>query len=665
MLLGVSKRLEAAIEIYVAMRASGEAPEAVLARHRDLADILEPLVLGVDEEGSVDTASESCRVFGGDFRVERELGRGSSGIVYAATQVSLGRKVAVKVLPQHLSNSPTAIARFRREAASLAALAHPGVVRIERVGFDEGVHWFVMELIEGRSLAILIDEQRRRGLPKRAEIQLLVTRIAKVADALDHVHERGILHRDVKPSNIILRSDGEPVLTDFGIARASFDLPLTMTGGVVGTPYYMAPEQLEAHGSTDVRSDVFSLGATLYEALTNVRPFEAATTVGVQARILGADPRDPRACNPAISVELASVVLAAIEKDPARRYSTAKDFAKDLRAVLTGGTILVRRATITRRVARGLLRSKARLAVIGLGFASLLLLGQVLSRAPLVDAGIERRVEELAEQALHYAFHSDRDADRALAAANEALDLMPDHADALIGKAATLSRWHSNEEAIELLRTKLPRLAASRELQRALAFYLRAAAQVDEAEVIEAALGAPRSAMEHFLLGLVIWSIPGDVLTRAKNALVHHSLASRLSPRPRLSFVLHVAEMAYQAGDERALEEAITTLTTLWPDSSRAWAKVAWVLREREPRRALLACDRALECFPDELGLLSYRRDILERLGDREAALEAAERAVRLYPASEEARSALARLAQTPNGDQALGEAPDKGGSVR
>jgi len=318
----------------------------------------------------------------GDFRLLREIGRGGMGVVYEAEQVSLGRRIALKVLPPHVTLSPVAIERFRRESALAARLRHPGIVEIHSVGEEDGTHFFSMEFIEGTSLDRVVAQLRRspRRASSRGHVRSVAGLVKAVAEALDYAHRQGVVHRDVKPSNILLRGDGTPVLTDFGLARAPGLPAVTLTGDFTGTPHYVSPEQALATGRDDVdrRSDVFSLGVTLYEFLTLARPFKGRTVQDVLSSITGKSPRPPHLLNPEISRDLETIVLTAMEKDPARRYATAGEMADDLGRFLEHRPIAARPIGVATRTRQWVRRNPLVSALLG---AVLLLLASIAAVA--------------------------------------------------------------------------------------------------------------------------------------------------------------------------------------------------------------------------------------------------------------------------------------------
>jgi WD40 repeat protein/serine/threonine protein kinase len=287
----------------------------------------------------------------GTYRVIRELGRGGQGQVYLAEDRRLGRKVALKLLPQHLTQSSDILLRFQREAAALAKLNHPGICAVYETGSHEGAPYIAMQFIEGTSLAGVIAgqaESHRAGTPSPGAHVGRMTRIfERAARALHSAHEAGLVHRDIKPGNILITREDDPVILDFGLAHhEGGSLPrLTRTGELMGTPAYMSPEQVGAEPLwIDRRTDVYSLGIALYEALTFRLPFEAPTVAGIYTRILRDSAPDPRRLNCAIRTDLKVILETALEKDRTRRYQTALDLAEDLRRHRQHETIRARPA---------------------------------------------------------------------------------------------------------------------------------------------------------------------------------------------------------------------------------------------------------------------------------------------------------------------------------
>ena len=261
----------------------------------------------------------------GDYELLQEIGRGSQGVVYRARQKSLNRIVALKVIALgHWATEPH-VKRFRREAEAAARLNHPGIVPIYEVGERDGACYFSMGLVEGGQLDAMLE---REPMPIRSAVELIV----KLARTVQYAHEHNILHRDIKPGNILLDAKGEPHLTDFGLARlVEAESTVTRTREVLGTPSYMAPEQ--AAGETTKlgkATDVYGLGAVFYQLLTGHPPFAGGTSYETIRLLLNTEPRKPRALNRKIDRDLSTICLKCLEKEPQRRYSSAFDLAEDL-----------------------------------------------------------------------------------------------------------------------------------------------------------------------------------------------------------------------------------------------------------------------------------------------------------------------------------------------
>ena len=283
----------------------------------------------------------------GDYELVEELGRGGMGVVYRAVQRSLGRTVALKMLLRRDLATPADVARFRTEAESAARLDHPGIVSIFEVGEWEGHPFYSMQLVEGTTLA----KQLARGpMPPRIAAGLL----AKVAAAVQAAHERGVLHRDLKPSNILIDAAGEPHVSDFGLAkRIEDEQSVTHTGAILGTPCYMSPEQAAgSRGEVGPLSDVWSLGAILYQSLVGRPPFQAASTMDTLLAVLESEPPSPRSIDRSVDRDLELIALKALQKPQDLRYTSASGFAADLRAFLAGEPVAARRGGLADVVAR-------------------------------------------------------------------------------------------------------------------------------------------------------------------------------------------------------------------------------------------------------------------------------------------------------------------------
>lgn len=298
--------------------------------------------------GRVSIESDTAQVFLGqtlgDFRLIREIGRGGMGIVFEAEQVSLHRRVALKLLPFSELLDARHRQRFVNEARIAASINHPHIVSVYSVGFDRGIHYFAMQFIEGRNWAEVIDE--RPGNLSHDEIQSIVKHGIEVAYAVQYAHELGVIHRDIKPSNMLLDSGGKTWITDFGLARADTETNLTRGDELFGTLRYMSPEQIDSGKfAVDHRVDIYSLGATLYEMLTSRPVFDGTSRSTLMNQISDHEPIDPRRWNRQISVELSTVLLKSLSKNPTQRYASAEELGDDLNRYLRGHPLRARRPT--------------------------------------------------------------------------------------------------------------------------------------------------------------------------------------------------------------------------------------------------------------------------------------------------------------------------------
>jgi tetratricopeptide (TPR) repeat protein/tRNA A-37 threonylcarbamoyl transferase component Bud32 len=383
---------------------AGQLEEAVAERRRRDVPLEQVLV----ERGWVDAGTaESLSGRAPRLRryeLESPIGEGALAIVYRAKDRELGRPVAVKVLKDTASLHEAARRRMRLEAQALARLSHANVVAVHDVGEEDGRLYLVMELVEGRSLrAVLSDSSdAARGERLRSRVELL----EKVARGVHHANLQGIIHRDLKPENILVTPPGEPKVADFGLAHLNdSDAALTRSGAKFGTPLYMAPEQVEGR-SKDVtpRTDVYALGAILYEILAGKPPHPGTTLADVFARILSAEPESPRKSNPNAPGELEAVALKALEKDPGRRYPTAEEFADDLRRYLAGEPVRARSPGRLGRLGRRIRRNPVAWAGGAAAALSLVLavsLGLAASRAARADRDLAlRNIQDKARMAL-------------------------------------------------------------------------------------------------------------------------------------------------------------------------------------------------------------------------------------------------------------------------
>jgi serine/threonine protein kinase len=500
-------RLVRALEEYAAAVEAGHRPDrqGFQARYPEiaeaLADCLEglefvqaaaPLLQGPGRSPATTPAAggEALCPEGplGDYRLVREVGRGGMGIVYEAVQISLGRRVALKVLPFAATLDPKQLQRFKNEAQAAAQLHHTNIVPVFGTGQERGVHYYAMQFIDGQTLGSVIAARRASSPPGRgnpagarpggpppeaeatgpyaatAPAGALSTEPAapdpaffrtaarlgiQAAEALEHAHQLGIVHRDIKPSNLLVETasptsppggggDGEGLrlwVTDFGLAHCQSQAGLTMTGDLVGTLRYMSPEQALAQRVTiDHRTDVYSLGATLYELLTLEPAFPGRDRQELLRQIAFEEPCRPRQHNRAVPAELETIVLKALEKNPADRYATAQELADDLKRFLKDEPIRARRPSLPQRVRKWARRHRPLVASVIVATAVVLAVALVALAISLAkisaaltekSAALEREKETTYLQGIALA-------GRELAAGNvgraeELLDGCPEH----------------------------------------------------------------------------------------------------------------------------------------------------------------------------------------------------------------------------------------------
>jgi serine/threonine protein kinase/WD40 repeat protein len=397
---------------------------AALARaHPEHADRLAPLLpalRALAELGPAPAANNRAAPAAvlGDFRIVREIGRGGMGIVYEAQQLSLGgRRVALKVLPFAGMFDPRHLLRFQNEARAAACLHHPHIVPVYAVGCDRGVHYYAMQFIDGQTLASAIeglqsqeeftrldqgagpepDEPVRiimdaatpvvaalstaRACRPREFIRSVIRFGRQAAGALDHAHQQGIIHRDIKPANLLLDGEGNVWVTDFGLAHIREEGGVTRTGEVIGTLRYMSPEQTHGRGMVDQRTDIYSLGVTLYELLTLRHAFHGDDRQALLRRITTEDPPRARRVNPAIPAEVETILAKAMAKAPEERYRTASELADDLQRWLDDKPIRARPPGAIQRARKWARRHLP--LVIGVSAALILLAGTVAAGALL------------------------------------------------------------------------------------------------------------------------------------------------------------------------------------------------------------------------------------------------------------------------------------------
>ena len=623
------QQLARALELLRQHRIEATVPDAdLLAQHPDLRHLLEPLLADAEEA----TEAQGLATLG-DYHLLRELGRGGMGVVYEAVQRSLGRRVALKVLPDHRAHSPVALVRFRREAELLARLQHPHLVPVFASGEAEGHHYFAMELVDGCSLATLLttlrgnqpasldgtalaqalgtamrDAGAGQAIVGRSHAEAVLKCLLPIAEALVQAHAAGVVHRDVKPANILLRRAGTPLLADFGLARDLEAPGVTRTGDFAGTPHYMAPEQIEAQSATvDGRLDVFALGATLYELLTLRRAFDGPSTEAVIARVLRSDPAAPQSLGLRLPDDLLAVLDKALQKSPAERYPTMAAFAQDLRALLELRPVSVQHPGVYTRLRRYARREPLRAlltAVLAIGVPAVLGLGGYLAfQQPRIAAAAARERREAAEVQLEagYLELGEGSARLAVERFQSADRLLPGLAETTVGLVLALESLGQHEAA----KAMRERLTGPHEPLRKELFGLRAD------EVVPETIGGPRrpptitarpiDALGCYVRGMrwLGFAHHGHDLSAYQNAAAALREAIDRAPVARALYHCQYLHALYHLQEPAATVAFAEVVQSQWPDSPIVRYWVAFALEETQPQRALALQQLVLAARPD------------------------------------------------------------------
>jgi serine/threonine protein kinase/Tfp pilus assembly protein PilF len=631
------------------------------ADHREPPDSRSPTQTGAKPAGKGDPEPTLRRL--GDFELLRELGRGGMGVVYEARQISLNRRIALKVLPPALGLSPQATKRFEREARAAAKLHHTNIVPVHAIGEQDGHNFYAMDLVEGQSLdrvlADLVDQKSNPLLeqtvtraaqeapPRQAKSQgegattslsdttagsrewfdTVAKMIAEVAAALHYAHGRGVIHRDIKPANLMLSAEGRLCVTDFGLARVVQEPGLTVSGSFLGTPAYMSPEQIAAGRITvDHRTDIYSLGAVLYELLTLQRPFTGQSREEVLTGVMTRDPRPPRRFNTKIPLDLETICLKAMEKDPDRRYRSAGDLARDLEQYLIGGLIAARRASPMRRAAKYVRRHPIAFTAALAGVV-VLIVGAVawqgFARARL--EGVERAIAgaQLAMENGNYR--------EGLEQIETALAVDPDLPEARLLRARLLIELDRAEDAVTEAQKMLEEDEGNLAAHLILAFaasWVDGVSRTEQLDRIEELF--PREALEtadnYYLRSLAAKS--------AEEAVELLDKALDLDPAHTRVLAARAARLTTMKRFREALADADRMLTAS-PNSARGWRRKATVYWQvGDDGKARSAIDRAIELDPEDPQNFVSRAQTL-CTGDRrsrDAALADMNEAVRLGP---------------------------------
>ncbi|MFO1078120.1 MAG: serine/threonine-protein kinase [Planctomycetota bacterium] len=599
----------------------------------------------------------------GDFRILSRLGGGGMGAVFVAEQLSLQRRVALKLIRPELLFFGSSRERFRREAEVVARLQHPAIVPVFAWGEENGLPYFAMELVAGCSLAGALAELVGRPSSQRTGADLAAAvatragaavvapwpltgswpRIAaaialQVVAALQHAHERGVLHRDVKPSNILLGVDGRVRLLDFGLARAEGDLELTRSGTPLGSLPYMSPEQLGGRRDLDARTDVYSLGVTLHELIALERPFRGADAEALRAAILAG--RRPPLPGPhdALLRDLETICGKATDLEVGRRYATVAALGEDLAAALDGRPIAAQRLGPLGRLRRSARRRPARAAlalVLALGVPTTAVLGVLWWQnraAGALGRSHAERVESGRQVAL--AFFCYRSGDHTEARRRfDAVLRADDHDElALIGR---LLCGLSADDAGDL-RDTLSRHPDAVVRHPMLGWFAAEAARLaghgDEAAALlqRVPSSPPMHAIDWFAHAVTeAWLGKKGDETHFRTALQAIEQAILLDRSEVRSPIFHVyaAEMAVLCGDRDAAQRAARAIETMWPDSAIALGSAGRALMQADGPHSLELLTRARDLAPEQAMLHLYLAESLlfqERADEAAAAYEAA-----------------------------------------
>jgi serine/threonine protein kinase/Flp pilus assembly protein TadD len=654
------------LEALTARRQAGEVIdlEDCVREHPEHAEQLRRLVpalhlladLGSSVGSGVEAAvgpGEEVRGTLGDFHIIREVGRGGMGIVYEAEQMSLSRRVALKVLPFAGTLDAKQLQRFKNEAQAAAHLQHGNIVPVYFVGCERGVHYYAMQFIDGQTLADLIRElrglasrppaqsatpARRDESPAPADAAVLTTpyppaavpatapaaetaslvglltastlqgrehfRAAarlglQAAEALQHAHDLGVIHRDIKPGNLMLDGRGNLWVTDFGLAHMETEASLTMTGDLVGTLRYMSPEQtLTQRVAIDHRTDVYSLGATLYELLALQPAFRSQGRQELLRLIAFEEPRALRKIDRGIPAELEIIVLKAMAKNSAERYGTAQELADDLRHFLEDKPIKARRPTLWQCLGRW---SRRHQALVRSAVVVLLLAVIALATSTVLIARAQKKTEQqrsvaLANEAKANAMRrqAELDLDKALNAMRDVLGELDKEEFAEI-PGIERARHELGAYILRHYQSYLDEQSADPEVRQ------RTARTYQSIGILHGMQGEPRKAQDALVQSVAI----SEVLTREfpGEARYWHRLAHN---RAFLAGYLAEQGLKAQSTEEfRKMMDAFEAAAQLAPDDARVLNNLAWALAIsdvptlRDPKRAVVLARRALELAPD------------------------------------------------------------------
>ena len=622
----------------------------------------------------------------GHYRLKRELGRGGQAVVYLAEDTRLKRQVALKVLRAGLEAPEILVRRFLREAETASRLEHPAICPVYEAGTVGAIPFIAMRHVEGQTLASLIGQARRSGEKRPAAalarelaalapspestrsgaaqpntvaakrhaeasviaadepIDAILRLVEAVARALHAAHEAGIVHRDVKPGNIMVTPRGEPVILDFGLASdEANELNLTQTGDLLGTPAYMSPEQLMAQRiRLDRRTDVYSLAATLYECVALRRPFDAVTREAMYQAIQYKEPTRARHLNHEIPADLEIVLEKGLEKDRDRRYPTALAFAEDLRRVRAIEPVSARRVSAGGRLARWALRRPVRaalLAILLIGVPAVgALAGYAVAKAPEIRRGEALALRDRVERHLEkgYAEFAHGDLKVAAAAFESALGLQPDCGEAITAKALALCLDGDFVGCLRFLEGREEFEGSDYAITRCRWEALSSLGRSAEAEAFDKSgvSHEAKSALGLWVAGMVKM---GDCRTTLdknffREAALLFKRAALTAPHARLKYHNALAHAAQHLEDVETSRLAHEALLELWPDSVVAAIAAGNSVAAFDPEVAIVAYRKAIELNPQYVEAQNGLGHALDKLGRPAEAIESFRKVAALRP---------------------------------